>query len=114
MPDEMPATDDSVTSVLETFADDGWTENHVARPGGTMKCGRCGTETGSSELRVDAMHRVEGASDPEDMQMVLGIVCPNCEAHGALVASYGAAASEQDSEFVVDLDLDDSTDPVAG
>ena len=79
-----------------------------------MKCGECSTESPSSDLDVAAMHRMEGASDPEDMQTVLGFACPSCGANGVLVASHGPAASEQDDEFLsgVTLNPAEMVDPV--
>ncbi len=109
----MPAADLSVVAVLERFADEGWTADHTARPDGIMECGRCRRQTPAHELTVDALHRVEGASDPDDMQMVIGVACPNCGASGALVVSYGPIASERDAALVADLDLDDASDPIA-
>jgi hypothetical protein len=107
------APDTTVIDVLDRFAEAGWTRNHVARPGALMKCGNCSQLTPTSQLDVDAIHRVEGASDPDDMQMVLGIVCPQCATGGAVVVAYGPSASEADAEFIVDLDLDGRDDPVA-
>lgn len=106
-------TDTTLVDVLERFADRGWTTNHVARPGGVMKCGNCAQTTPTSRLDVDALHRLEGSSDPDEMQVVLGIVCPHCSARGAVAVAYGPSASESDAEFIVDLDLDGRNDPVA-
>ncbi|WP_040496610.1 HNH endonuclease signature motif containing protein [Ilumatobacter nonamiensis] len=113
MTSESSTTDSTVVDVLARFTDDGWTSNHVARPGAVMKCGNCGKETPTTELDVDALHRVEGDSDPDDMQIVLGIVCPRCDTRGAVVVAYGPSAPETDAEFLVDLDLDGRDDPVA-
>lgn len=113
MTSESSTTDSTVVDVLDRFAGDGWTTNHVARPDAVMKCGDCAQETSTTDLDVDALHRVEGASDPDDMQIVLGITCPRCSARGAVVVAYGPSAPETDAEFLVDLDLDGRDDPVA-
>lgn len=119
MPADTPDTsttpgDTSLVSVLATFDDEGWPENHLVKPEAKMKCGNCGELSAADELTVDARHRVEGASDPSDMQAVFGITCPKCDAKGSLVASYGPEASEQDSEFTASLDeTGDPVDPVA-
>lgn len=113
MPAEIPATDSSLVDVLERFADRGWATNHTARPGAVMKCGNCARETPAEGLDVDALHRIEGASDPDDMQLVLGITCPRCSSRGAVAVAYGPAATDVDAEFVLGLDLDGRDDPVA-
>jgi len=113
MASEASASDESVVAVLERFADEGWTTNHTVRPDAEMKCGNCARLTAVGRLDVDALHRVEGASDPDDMQIVLGITCPHCSARGAVVVAFGPSAADTDAEFLVDLDLDGRTDPVA-
>ena len=114
-PDDATVPDDtSLVSVLETFAEEGWTANHLVVPGAEMKCGECAATTPAGELTVSARHRIEGASDPSDMQAVFGISCPACGADGALAAGYGPEASEQDAEFTADLDeSNDPPDPLA-
>lgn len=113
MSSAIPESPSTVVDALERFATEGWTHNHVARPGAVMKCGKCTEESPTSTLDVDALHRLEGASDPDEMQIVLGITCPHCAAKGAVVVAYGPSAGETDAEFVVDLDLDGRDDPVA-
>ncbi len=104
--------DMSLVPVLGVFADSGWNSNHLTRPGGAMKCGTCGEESGSARLDAITIHRIEGSSDPDDMQMVLGIECPLCGARGALVVSYGPNASEQDAEFLGDLGIGDAVEMI--
>ncbi|WP_420452925.1 hypothetical protein [Ilumatobacter sp.] len=106
--------DSSLVSVLDTFGEDGWTANHLVQEGARMKCGECGELTAASELTVSARHRIEGASDPSDMQAVFGIECPACGAKGSLAAGYGPEASEQDADFTSDLDeTNEPPDPLA-
>jgi len=107
------ASDESVVEVLGRFAEEGWAANHVVRPDAEMKCGHCARQTPVDRLDVDALHRVEGASDPDDMQLVVGMTCPHCSTRGALVIAFGPSASDTDAEFLVDLDLDGRADPVA-
>jgi len=78
-----------------------------------MKCGACGAESRGGDLDVAALHRIEGASNPEDMQAVLGITCPLCGARGALVVAYGPVTSDQDAHLLAAVDLGKVADPVA-
>lgn len=105
--------DTSVLGVLARFASQGWAANHVARDCGMIRCGNCGSTVRASEMRVEARHRVEGASDPADMQVVYGLGCPVCTVGGVLVASYGPASSEQSDDIVVDLPGNAAIDPLA-
>jgi DNA-directed RNA polymerase subunit RPC12/RpoP len=110
--DATNASDLSLLPVLETFADNGWSANHLTRPNAEMKCGGCGETTNSSELEAVTVHRIEGASDPDDMQMVLGIECPRCGDKGVLVVGYGPNASEQDAAFLLELGMADAVEMI--
>jgi hypothetical protein len=105
--------DTSVVGVLARFTSQGWSANHVALDRGRVKCGICGAVVDAADMRVEARHRVEGASDPSDMQVVYGLACPACSGRGALVASYGPMSSEQSADIVANLPDDDAIDPLA-
>ena len=113
MTDDQTATDTSVLEVLRQFAADGWTTNFVAEPGAAFRCTSCGSVSPAADGVIGARHRVEGASDPSDMQLVIGMTCPVCKASGVMVLGYGPVSSELDKDIVVALDDDDGTDPVA-
>lgn len=113
MSDSMSAGDDSVVSVLNEFRSAGWGVNHVVGERGTVECGECGRTSAAEALTIDARHRVEGASDPDDMQIVLGFACPACGAAGAVVAAYGPTGSENDLDFMSQVDHSDAPDPLA-
>ncbi|NND74176.1 MAG: hypothetical protein HKN44_04140 [Ilumatobacter sp.] len=109
------AADTSVLAVLSSFAEDGWVANHTSEPDGAVRCGRCDEVNPGGAWEVGARHRVEGASDPADMQVVYGMRCPACGADGALLVGYGATASDQDQDLLTALpeEDDDLADPVA-
>lgn len=113
--DPTTAADTSVLSVLDVFAEHGFTANHTAEPDGTVRCGSCDTVTAAGDWAVDARHRAEGASDPADMQVVFGLRCPACDAAGALLVGYGPAASDLDQDVLLALPDDDDrvVDPLA-
>ena len=46
---------------------------------------------------------MEGASDPADMQLVVGATCPSCAATGVLSLHYGPTAGEDDADVLVSL-----------
>lgn len=110
----MPSpADDGAVAVLAAFSDEGWSLNHIVRSHGRIACGECGEESRSSEWSAGAEHRIEGASDPDDMQLVVGAACPRCHGKGAMLFVYGPAASAEDTDALAGLDLSDVTDPVA-
>ena len=106
------AADMSSLDVLHVFESAGWSANHLVEPDARMRCGRCGMIVDAHEVVVEARHRVEGASDPADMQEVLGAPCPRCAAKGALVLSYGPQGSEDDQQFLRAIDTSHAADPL--
>jgi hypothetical protein len=45
-------------------------------------------------LEFDRVFRFEGASDPDDEAMVLGLCCSACGARGVFVSAYGFSAPD--------------------
>lgn len=88
----------SITDVLRELHRRGFTDHLRAVPGGRVRCGACAEAVSASELEVAAFERLEGASDPADMLLVVAATCPSCGAAGALVLTYGPLASPEDSE----------------
>ncbi|MFN3255312.1 MAG: hypothetical protein ACE37B_06425 [Ilumatobacter sp.] len=111
------AGDLTLVDVLQAFADVGYSANHGVRPNAELHCDVCASVSPAELVEVSALHRVEGASNPAEMQMVIGSSCPRCAARGALVVGFGPEASDDDQTFVMALPLDHSErrfrDPVA-
>lgn len=113
MTDDQTATDTTVVEVLRKFAAAGWTTNFVAEPDAAFRCTSCDSISPVVDADIGAQHRVEGASDPADMQLVVGMTCPVCQTGGVMVLGYGPAASERDEDIVVALHDGEVIDPVA-
>lgn len=111
--DQTSPADENAVSVLEEFAEAGWSVNHLIRPGGAIECGRCGATSPVDRWSIGAQHRIEGASDPDALQLVVGAACPQCEAQGVIVLGYGPTASDDDGDVLLGLHLDDAHDPIA-
>jgi len=94
----------TITDVLASFETAGYTKQFIVRPEAVLECASCRATFPGSAARIDALRRLEGASDPDDMLVVVALVCPRCGAHGTVVLGYGPAASEEDSAALVDLD----------
>jgi hypothetical protein len=58
----------------------------------SVSCGSCGSSHGA--LEVEKVYRFEGASDPDDEEVVFGLRCPTCGSRGVLVSAYGPTATD--------------------
>jgi hypothetical protein len=99
-----PSDNTSVTAVLERLAEDGFGTDF--RPGGhpaALRCDQCGRESAVGDFTDLVEHRLEGASDPDDMVIVVAARCPECGARGKVVLGYGPASSDVDSDLVAAL-----------
>ena len=98
-----PSDGDSLTDVLERFADHGYADEVRAVAGGSLRWRACGHTVDASSVRVEEECRLEGASDPSDMMLVAAARCPVCGVGGAAVLRYGADAGEEDADVVAAL-----------
>lgn len=96
-----PATLDGI---LAGLAADGFEGQFAARPGATVVCFTCRTASPAADVHVEALRRMEGASDPADMLAVVALVCPHCGARGTAALGYGPDASFDDAEVLIALE----------
>lgn len=100
----VPSDNDSLTGVLSSMREDGYPGD--LRPSddqGNVVCGTCDAVIAAADLTDIEERRMEGASDPSEMMLVVGARCPACDSKGVLVLSYGPAAGAEDSAVVVAL-----------
>lgn len=71
--------------------------------GGRIRCLSCGLTAPAGEMRVDAQHRIEGVSDPDDNLLVVGLRCPGCNDRGTLTLPFGPPAQREDVEALMAL-----------
>jgi len=93
----------TIRSVLAEFEGIGYTGQFGAQAGGTVRCFSCRQEFPPADVAVDALRRLEGASDPDDMLAILPVRCPRCATKGTLVLAYGPEAPPEDSEVLAAL-----------
>jgi hypothetical protein len=98
-----PAYGATLGEIIATLDAAGFSAQMAARPGGMILCFTCRQESAAAEFRLLAQRRTEGASDPDDMLAVVGLVCPKCQAQGTAVLGYGPEADPDDAEVVVHL-----------
>lgn len=96
----------SLLAVLDSFRRAGYGGD--LRPGGTpgsVRCDACGRENPAAAFTDLYLRRLEGASDPDDMVLVVAGRCPECGAGGSIVLGFGPASSETDADIVAGLPL---------
>jgi hypothetical protein len=93
----------SLVECTQHLAELGYTAQASSLEGGFVQCEGCDQPTPAADVRVDALYRLEGASDPDDMSAVLGVVCPSCELKATLVLHYGPMASADDADVLAAL-----------
>ncbi len=98
-----PSDNTTVDAVLAGFSELGFTAELWARPGGRILCGACRTESPAADYEIGLQRRMEGASDPADMQLLVGATCPACGARGVVTLHYGPTAGEDDADVLVAL-----------
>ena len=95
-----PSDNTTLTQVLDAFAADGFDGSMVVTDEARLRCTTCRTEHDPSSLEVDVWRRMEGASDPDDMLAVCGVVCPSCGSRASVVLNYGPEADGSDAEVL--------------
>lgn len=93
----------SSTAVVRDMRARGFTADLLPREGGRLRCSHCGQSSGAAEFGDLEEERLEGASDPDDMLLVVAARCPNCGTGGTVVLGYGPEASGADSDVVAAL-----------
>lgn len=101
-PTSAPSDNAAVSGILRHLGEQGFETSFV--PGGepgVLRCTSCDTETAIGHFEVHDERRMEGASDPDDMVMVVAAQCPSCGARGTIVLGFGPNASETDADLIV-------------
>lgn len=106
--DTTPTGAESLAEVLARAERLGYETQLVARSPGRIECESCSTVTDPTDVGVDHMQRLEGASDAADMMMVIGAVCPSCGTRGVMTLGYGPNSSSTDDEVLTGLDVSEA------
>lgn len=94
-----PSDNTTVTAVLTSFEQRGFTEQLIPLDGAVIECCGCGTRSPAASFTIEGARRLEGASDPDDMVTVVAARCPQCAKVGTVVLGYGPSASENDADI---------------
>jgi hypothetical protein len=94
----------TLTEVLAVLEARGYTGHMGSRPGGRIVCFSCHNGADVHEYRLGTLARTEGASDPDDMLAVAGLICLRCGARGTLIANFGPETTEEDAVVLRQLE----------
>ena len=98
-----PSDNTTVVAELERFRADGYDGDFLVEAGPALRCRTCDQVTPAADLELDALRRLEGASDPADMAAILALQCPSCGAKGTAMVHYGPGATEEDDALLLAL-----------
>jgi len=93
----------TLTEVIDRFEADGYRAQFGARGGAEILCFTCRETFPAGDAGIDALERLEGASDPDDMAAVAAMGCPRCGARGTIVLKYGPESTPEDGEVLLAL-----------
>jgi hypothetical protein len=94
------AHDRTLVDVLAAMADQGYAGDLTALEGAEVRCGSCHETWSADHLDADGASRVEGASDPGDMAIVIPGTCPSCGTKGTVVVRFGPEAGPADVDLL--------------
>jgi hypothetical protein len=92
-----------VAGVLGRAASAGYVAVFDAEPGAALRCGKCDVVSAATTFERRWQNRLEGASDPDDMAQVSGLVCPACGELGTFVSLFGPGAETDAADVMVAL-----------
>ncbi len=85
---------ETVTEALRLLAVDGYVVDFNL-VGTTMTCPQCRSVHDLDHAAIERQFRFEGASDPGDEAIVLGLRCADCGALGVFVSAFGPDADPE-------------------
>lgn len=95
---------DTLLALTERARRKGFDTSVRPRDGGMLECGQCGAQFHASAYDLRHQHRLEGASDVDDMLLLVAGRCPHCAAGSALALGFGPNASPTDVDILSALD----------
>lgn len=103
MTDETPTPipdDTPLNEVVDAWDAEGYAGQFRVEPDAQILCLSCGAPSPAADHSANNVTRLEGPSDPADMEIVVPLECPNCGARGTLVLNYGPEASADEADVL--------------
>ncbi len=104
-PAPVPQGASTILDVLNAAAEQGYRTQFIARDDELIECVACSAATAPETFEIERARRLEGASDPADMLIIVWSACPACGALGTLMLGYGPNAAGPDAALLGKLDL---------
>jgi hypothetical protein len=90
----------TLTDALRDLEARGYRGSFLHLDDGALRCEACGAQRPAEAYAAERQHRIEGASDPADESLVVGIVCPACGTKGSVLFPYGARVPRRDAAIL--------------
>ena len=100
----VPSDNTTLLEVLDDLRAKGYTASMWVAASGNLRCEGCVEEIPASDVRVDEIRRLEGASDPDDMIAVVAGTCGACGVKATIVLHFGPEASAEEMEALIHLE----------
>jgi len=94
-----PAEADTLVGAMARLRVMGYTSDFDAIDDGLLTCTECGSTLDPADMQIDHTIRFEGASNPDDESILLGISCP-CGCKGVYTTGYGPSAGRRDARVL--------------
>ena len=112
-PAGVPSDNATISGAVSSLDEEGFDGQFVPEESASLACSQCGASIAAERLDVRYRRRFEGASDPDDMAMMIAAVCPACGAGGTFVLGYGINASDLDADITSRLVVSADTEASA-
>jgi hypothetical protein len=93
---------ETVTEAVQQLQSQGYATDFELDAAG-INCRACRHQHMPERLQVTHTYRFEGATNPSDEAIVLGVVCPDCGTKGVIVSAYGPSAEPELFELLMRL-----------
>jgi hypothetical protein len=93
-----------VSEAVALLERDGYGAQVMLLPDGRLRCAGCSDTHAADAVFVERVLRFEGASNPDDEAIVMGVRCPGCHQKGTLVSAYGPGADPELADALVLLE----------
>ena len=94
-----PSDADTLVAAMASLRALGYTSDFAAVDGGMLVCDDCHDPLDPATMQIDHTIRFEGASNPDDESILLGISCP-CGCRGVYTTGYGPSAGRLDAKVL--------------
>ncbi|MDQ2678525.1 MAG: hypothetical protein M3Y51_07245 [Actinomycetota bacterium] len=96
-----PSAADTLVGAMASLRALGYTSSFLATDDGRLSCSECSASLDPAVMEIDYTIRFEGASNPDDESILLGISCPaNCDCQGVYTTGYGPSAGVRDGRVL--------------